>query len=718
MNSSQNIIVAATFTAEPIADSVAFWSDYLGLTAHVQFAPYNQVFQQLLDPNSLLFGPEPGLNVLLLRFEDWLHGHTHASALHDQLDGLIADLLAALSSAVGRSQRTVLVCCCPASPSLRADPPVAAALLRAEERLEQAVRPLQQVRFVPQREVERDYSVTDYDDPHSELLGRIPYTPAYFAALGTLIFRTFAATQARPAKVLVLDCDNTIWSGVCGEDGADGIELTPGHLALQQFAIEQHHAGMLICLCSKNSEADVLAVFDQRADMLLKREHLVAWRINWLPKSQNLRQIAGELDLGLDSFVVLDDNPLECAEIQAACPEALVLQLPADPALIPSFLTHTWCFDRTHVTEVDRARTLLYRQNSARRQLQAQSLTLDDFLAQLNLEVTITPATPAQYARMAQLTQRTNQFNLTTIRRSEAEIGAFCAAEGNQALAVEVCDRFGEYGLVGVVLLTLDRNVLDVDTLLLSCRVLGKRVEHHLAVRLGEIARQGGAPLVRMRYARTDRNQPALDFLAGLGGERRPLGGGFLCELSAEVLLGALDRPVVQSLAQPDDVLVATDTLADRAGPQTQTARSALLTTIATTLSRATAITAAVQDWRRRARTNLGGTFVAPQTPEQAALCELWAQVLGVDRVGITDDFFALGGHSLSATRLLSRIRDVFRVDLPQGVLFEAPTIALMAERIDEHYIAQLTNADLDILLSEMQTLSPEQVRAALGSNS
>ncbi len=719
MNPSQNIVVAATFTAEPIADSIAFWSDFLGLAANTQFAPYNQVFQQLLDPGSLLFGPEPGLNVLLLRFEDWLqHGQAHRgeAALHAQLDGLIADLLAALPPAVDRTHRTLLICCCPASPALRADPALAAALLRAEKRLEQALQSLQRVRFVPQHEVGAAYGVTDCDDPHSDLLGRIPYTPTYFAALGTQIFRTFAATQAKPAKVLVLDCDNTLWSGVCGEDGADGIKLTPEHLALQRFVIEQQNAGMLLCLCSKNSEADVWAVFDQRADMLLKREHLVTWRINWLPKSQNLRQIADELELGLESFVILDDNPLECAEMQAVCPEALVLQLPADQALIPSFLTHTWCFDRALVTDVDRARTLLYRQNSARRQLQAQSLTLEDFLAQLNLEVTIAPATPAQLPRLAQLTQRTNQFNLTTIRRSEAEIRAFCAAEGNRALAVEVRDRFGDYGLVGVVLLALDRDALHVDTLLLSCRVLGKRVEHHLAVHLGEIARQQAIPLVRMRYTRTARNQPALDFLGGLAGERHPLGDGFLYELPAEALLGALERPVVQTLAQPGDVLVASDTLVGRAGPQAQTARSTLLTTIATSLSRAPSIAAAVQDWRKRARAELVGAVVAPQNPVQAELCELWAQVLGVDRVGITDDFFALGGHSLSATRLLSRIRDVFQVDLPQGVLFEAPTIAQMAERIDDRYIAQLTTADLDILLSEMQTLSPEQVRAALVS--
>jgi FkbH-like protein len=721
---SKFITIAATFTAEPLADPIGFWSDAFDLAAEVQFAPYNQLFQQLLDPTSLLASPEPGLNVLLVRFEDWVQSEAAppaAGVLGAKLDELVAQFVSSLAAFAARSSRQLLVCCCPASPPFRADPALAGALERAEAQLRAGVQPLQRAHLVAVQELTRAYDVADYDDQHSDRLGRIPYTPEFFAALGSVIFRTFYATQSAPYKVLVLDCDNTLWKGVCGEDGVEGIQLPSEYLHLQEFAIWQHDAGMLICLCSKNSEADVQAVFAQRSDMLLKSDHIVASRINWQPKSTNLKQLAQELQLGLNSFVVLDDNPLECAEIQAACPEVLVLQLPSDQRQIPHFLEHIWAFDRLQITEEDRSRTQLYRQNSSRAQLQAQSLTLDDFLAQLELVVKITPATAQQLPRVAQLTQRTNQFNLTTIRRTEAEIQAFCAAPGADCLTVEVRDRFGDYGLVGVVLFTLDRKALHVDTLLLSCRVLGKRVEHQILARLGELARARGAKLVRLPYIRTPRNQPAQDFLTNLEAEDwHALEDGFVCDLTVEQALEAPSRPQVLPLEQPGDVLVATDTLvaaqAPLAGPapQARERRTALLAQAATVWSRAADVSAAVQEWRRRTRGEEIGSFVAPRTPSEAQLSELWAQVLGVDRVGVTDDFFGLGGHSLSATRLLSRIRDVFEVDLPQGALFEAPTVAQMAELIDYQYIGRLDGAELDALLHEMQDLSDEQLRSAL----
>jgi len=714
---SKFITIAATFTAEPLADPIGFWSDASGLAAEVQFAPYNQLFQQLLDPTSLLASAEPGLNVLLVRLEDWVQSEAlpAAGVLSTKLDELVAQFVSSLAAFAARSARQLLVCCCPASPLFRADPALAAALERAEAQLRAGVQPLQRARLVEPHELARAYGVADYDDQHSDRLGRIPYTPEFFAALGTVIFRTFYATQSAPYKVLVLDCDNTLWKGICGEDGVDGIQLPSEYLQLQEFAIRQHDAGMLICLCSKNSEADVQAVFAQRDDMLLKSDHIIASRINWQPKSTNLKQLAQELQLGLSSFVVLDDNPLECAEIQVACPEVLVLQLPSDQRQIPQFLEHIWAFDRLQITEEDRSRTQLYRQNSERAQLQAQSLTLNDFLAQLELVVNITPATAQQLPRVAQLTQRTNQFNLTTVRRTEAEIQAFCAAPGADCLTVEVRDRFGDYGLVGVVLFTLDRKALHVDTLLLSCRVLGKRVEHQILARLGELAKARGAKLVRLPYIRTPRNQPAQDFLTSLEGEDwHALEDGFVCDLTAEQALETPSRPQVLPLEQPGDVLVAAHAPLSGPAPQLREARTALLAQAATIWARAADVSAAVQEWRRRTRGEEIGSFVAPRTPSEAQLSELWAQVLGVDRVGISDDFFGLGGHSLSATRLLSRIRDVFEVDLPQGVLFEAPTVAQMAELIDYQYIGRLDDNELDALLYEMQDLSDEDVKAAL----
>lgn len=162
----------------------------------------------------------------------------------------------------------------------------------------------------------------DYDS-RSDALGHVPYTPLFFAALGTAIFRRIHALSSPPYKVVVLDRDQTLWKGVAAEDGPRGVEIDPGRRALQARLVEERAQGRLLCLASKNDEADVFSVFDAHPEMPLKRGDFVAWRINWQPKSENLRALANELGLGLDSFILIDDNPLDCAEVEAACPEVL-----------------------------------------------------------------------------------------------------------------------------------------------------------------------------------------------------------------------------------------------------------------------------------------------------------------------------------------------------------------------------------------------------------
>ncbi len=173
-----------------------------------------------------------------------------------------------------------------------------------------------------------NFQSAEYYDPQGDELGHIPYSLPFFSLLGTSLTRKIYSLQHSPYKVIALDCDNTLWKGVCGEDGPKGIQISESYKFLQQFIVDQIQSGMLICLCSKNNEEDVLEVFDQRDDMILKKNHLVSWKTNWDYKSVNLKSLAAELNLGLDSFIFIDDNPVECAEVKANCPEVLTLQLP------------------------------------------------------------------------------------------------------------------------------------------------------------------------------------------------------------------------------------------------------------------------------------------------------------------------------------------------------------------------------------------------------
>ncbi|MFZ6030192.1 MAG: HAD-IIIC family phosphatase [Chloroflexota bacterium] len=534
----QTLALTATFTAEPLKPGLAFWMNELGFPTAIEFAPYNQVFQQLLNPNSLLAKNLDGVNVVLIRFEDWLRFESlgqNPAHMHEKIERHTRDLALALQSAAGRSATPHIVCVCPPSPAALADAGKAALFRRLEEYLAATLKGCPGVYLTTSAELGRLYPVEKSYDAYTDQLGHAPYTTAGFTALATLLARRVYALRIPPRKVIVLDCDHTLWHGVCGEVGPQGVEISHPYRQLQEMMVAQHHAGRLLCLCSKNNAADVWEVFDHRPDMPLKREHILAWKIDWQPKSLNLRALAEDLQLGIDSLIFIDDNPLECAEVQAACPEVLTVQLPQEPEKLSRFLQHVWAFDQLKVTEEDRRRTHLYRQNIARQQALQASLSFEDFLAGLELKVHIAPLAPEQIGRVAQLTQRTNQFNATTIRRTESEIQQISQSQVLEFLTVTVCDRFGDYGLVGAVAFHTEDHALHLDTFLLSCRVLGRGVEHQMMQYLGKLALERGCTQLSIPYQPTSRNQPALAFLNSIGAsQRQSAQGGCLFHIAAE----------------------------------------------------------------------------------------------------------------------------------------------------------------------------------------
>nr|VFJ49400.1 MAG: HAD-superfamily phosphatase, subfamily IIIC/FkbH-like domain-containing protein/thioester reductase domain-containing protein [Candidatus Kentron sp. FW] len=667
--SAPKIAIAATFTAEPIKDSLDFWMAELALPFEVTFAPYNQVFQQLLDPDSLMAGNRTGIDVLLVRLQDW--GKPEAGTIDtDEVARNVRQFAAALQSAPGE---TCMVCICPAPPET-----VHGGFYRQmEEWLGSELEGTGNVHFVGSEAWRKTYPVARFDDPHGEEIGHVPYTPPFFAALGTTIARRIHAILRAPHKVIVLDCDNTLWQGVCAEDGVAGIRVDAPHLALQRFVIARQQAGKLLCLCSKNRESDVLTVFDGRSDMLLQREHLAAWRIDWRPKSENIRALAGELNLGLSSFIFMDDNPIECAEVQTHCPEVTTVQLPTDPERWKRFLDHIWAFDSLQTTVEDQRRTRYYQQDRQRHAWRQDAPTFGDFLAGLELEVTISSMTPARIGRVSQLTQRTNQFNCTTIRRTVAEIERLYESGVLECLVVEVKDRFGDYGLVGVMLFELAAETLRVDTFLLSCRALGRGVEHRMLARLGEIARERDCDSVDIPCIPSEKNQPARDFLEAVGGQfQQATAQGWRFHFPADAVSGLRYTSIEEASVSVQE---------SSTEPQKDTgtgirAESELFNRIATELHGAEAILARIDASKKRQYT---GKFAAPETPDEEKLSAIWAQILGLEKVGIHDNFFKLGGYSLLIVRIMSRIQETFSVALPLHAMFESPTVAGLARVIE-----------------------------------
>ena len=706
------IMIAATFTAEPIAESLNFWTEQLNLPATLRFAPYNQVFQQLLDPASLLATNRHGVNICLLRLEDW-------AALHEReaIARNVEEFLRALAELTATSSATWLVGICPASPAATANPTARAFQCEMERLIAERIAALNGVYLLDIPAAIARYHVQEIHDPFTDELGHIPFTLECFAALGTLIVRTLFALQRQPFKVIALDCDQTLWGGVCGEDGPLGVQLDAAYSALQRFLVEQYRNGVLLCLCTKNNPDDVREVFRQRPEMPLKLEYFAATRMNWSPKSENLAALADELQLSLDSFIFLDDSAIERAEVRARCPAVLTLELPA-AAAVPTFLEHVWAFDQLNITQEDQQRGLRYAQNRQREQFRATAPTLAAFLGGLELVVALTPAQPTQLARVASLTQRTNQFNATTIRRSERAISYLLAT--SECWVAEVRDRFGDYGLVGVIIFAVDGALLNVDTFLLSCRALGRNVEDRLLVELGQLASARGCTTIDLPYRPTQKNAPFLHFLnrLGLPQPQTAADGSYHYALPVELALCA---------SWPTAAHNGTNAEAHSNG-QTPTHASApweLATDRTEQIQQIAAFQTAGQILSRmraqkRTRPDLVGSYVAPRNTTEEVLAAIWAEVLGVERVGIHDNFFELGGHSLQAIQIISRLDVAFQSEIPLiSVFFEQPTVARLAATLVRSEAAtgaaeqtaqmlqglmQLSDDEVDRLLQEKQS--------------
>jgi FkbH-like protein len=653
------IAISATFTAEAIQPGLEFWARELGLDTEIRFAGYNQLFQQLLDPAGLFARNRGGFNVALLRFEDWLRDGGPAG-----LEERARRLAEAVRAAAASFSAPLILVICPPTPKHEA------AIEKAERLVRDGTVDLAAVHLVTPE------PVAEAHDPHGDELGHVPYTPVFFVALATAIARRIHAISTPPFKVIALDCDETLWAGICGEDGPNGVVVDAPRRALQEFMAERRRAGMLLALASKNNEEDVAETFRAHPEMPLRLEDFVARRVNWEPKSANLASIAEELGLNLDSFILVDDNPKECTEAQAGCPEALALPLPARAEEIPEFLKHVWAFDRARVTEEDRKRPELYAQQTERAKAERASASLEEFLASLQLEVHIAPMEPAQLARVAQLTQRTNQMNASCVRRSEAEIQALLASGEAECLTVDVKDRFGSYGLTGVVIFRCSGGALVADTFLLSCRVLGRGVEHRMVARLGEIAVERGLARVEIPFVAGQRNRPAALFLESLGGV------GQVCDLP---------RP--------------------RVGRPRACPTSIDYVKIATELRDPQQILERIRAASRRPALALSAP---PRTPLERELAELWAGLLNFRAVGIHDNFFELGGHSLLAVQLLSRVRHIYGVELSLEVVYSgAFTVAELGKAVELKEIEQ-AGGNYRELLKEMEELSDEEVRALL----
>jgi FkbH-like protein len=532
---SIRIAILRSFTLEPVLPFVHAEAFAAGLDAQVWLGDFNAYAQEILSPDSNLYRGQPDVVILAVQTRDlspllWTGFSDAAPAdIEAEQDRIVSNYRGWIRTLRAHSQASVVIhnLECPAWPlngvfDQQAAVSQAAAIGAIDTALRESARQ------------ERGVYVLDYDglvsrvgrerwfDERKWLTVRLPINSACLIDLVQEWFRFLHPLTGKVAKAVVFDLDNTIWGGVIGEEGLNGIKLGreyPGAAFrdFQQALIDLKRRGILLAVCSKNNPEDAFDVFDHHPEMLITREMVAAWRLNWASKAQNLREIAAELNIGIDALAFVDDNPVEREHVRAELPEVAVLDLPAQPLDYARALRRSPWFERLSRSEEDRQRSEMYAAQRQRSELAQSAASREEFFRSLEQVAEISPVSAATLTRVSQLTQKTNQFNLTTTRYSEQQIETFMRQPGWTVYAVRVSDRFADNGLVGVAITETRDHTLHIDTFLLSCRVISRCIETALLSYIVEQARNCGARRVRGWFRPTRKNAPCREFYPAHG---------------------------------------------------------------------------------------------------------------------------------------------------------------------------------------------------------
>lgn len=703
--------VISSFTAEPLEDHLAWWFDALNQPSVVRFGAYHQVFREL---DSLVKRTEVHAGeccVLLNRFEDYIQDSGDSEAIETLAmvyDRLVSQVAEAASS------MPVIIALFPPMEIL-ASPAISRHIQQLNESLFQALKEKENIYFADLRNYASQHPALALFDETSYRQAYIPFTDEAFYIIAFHINRILWSLKSNACKVIALDCDNTLWEGICGEDGIDNLRIREGHRSLQQFFLQKYNEGFLLTLVSKNNEKDVWQVFDTHPGMVLKKEHFVAWRINWESKHENIRALAADLNLGLDSFAFIDDSPVECFRMMQENPQVLTLELPQDHQHFGLFLDRVISFDKPRVSREDTSRNDMYKAEVRRNEILRGS-GLSGLAEQLGLQMSFRLLKSEELDRASQLTLRTNQFNLNGIRRSRQEVIQLLENDSVDGYAIHVRDRFGDYGLTGFLVLERRSDDLFIQSFMLSCRVLGRGVEEAVLGVLQQLAREQNLDKVVAAFRQTGRNIPFSEFLESTGwtkGSASPE-GDILFHIAAQdaghrteavqVYLGQdLPEKKAGDPAEVSEHSISAPGGSHQApseGGERQwfapAAQAGLAWTWNKNLSNEEnlihkqvykALECGSYQYLEKIRQQQiqalpGDDVEEPADELTAGLLKMFREILKNGRIGLNDDFFRTGGQSIKAVQLLSRVHRTFGINISLGVFFEKSTVNRLAAEI------------------------------------
>ena len=533
-----NISVLRNIMLEPVELYLRHFGYKSGLNCEVRFGEYDNIFQEAVGGNSRLLNRDTDcvLVYMLLDLVSWDLSRNFASCNDAQIEDEIERIREYINIIIEgiREQTGAMILWhafeMPLNPSLgiwdsQTDDGQIASVRILNELLRAGLRDAPNAYFVDTNLCVARIGTERFYDHRYWHIGRAPYTREALCGIAGEDFKYIRSFKGKNKKCLVLDCDNTLWGGIIGEDGMPGIKLGktyPGSTfyEFQQEIVNLYHRGIIIGLCSKNNEEDVWKVFHEHPDMVLKEEHIAAAKINWQDKVTNLRQIALDLNIGLDSIVFVDDSEFEVNLVGRELPEVEIIQLPRnETAKYRNLIASSGLFDTLTITDEDKKRGTMYKAESNRKQLKTQVTDMESYYCSLEMVVDIRFADEFSVPRIAQQTQKTNQFNLTTKRYTEADIERLMEEEASDVIYVKLSDKFGDSGIVGTCILRYDGIKAIFDTFLLSCRVIGRGVEDAFIARALKLAKNRGCTLVIGEYCATGKNKQVEFFYSQHGFE-------------------------------------------------------------------------------------------------------------------------------------------------------------------------------------------------------
>lgn len=527
---SARLFITRSFTVEPIVPLLRAAAFVNGIQLHIEVGDFNAYAQEMLDPTSRLYRFVPDVVIMAVQTRDvapelWdNYPDLSVSEAREAMDRVMGHFRNSIEAFRSHSNAHLIMHTLevPAHPCEGVlENQVQGGQSAIIQEINQALRRIageqSGVYILDYDALVARHGRLPWHDERKWLTLRLPIASPYLMTMASEWLRFLHPVLGRVCKVLVTDLDNTLWGGVIGETGLEGIQVGAEHpgaayRALQRVMLDLYRRGVILAICSKNNFSDAMEVLEKHPGMLLRPHHFAARRINWNDKTQNLREIAAELNVGRDSLAFIDDNPVERARISDEFPEVTVIDLPSDPSRFAQALRECPVFERLAVSSEDRERGRYYGELRQRVELQRNASSLEGFLRSLQQEVEVAPVTAEMLIRVAQLTQKTNQFNLTTRRYSEQQIAEMAATPDWSVHSVRVKDQFGDNGIVGVLMTHDTGEVREIDIFLLSCRVIGRTIETALLSFLVESARARDMKQLQGWFLPTKKNAPAREF--------------------------------------------------------------------------------------------------------------------------------------------------------------------------------------------------------------